>query len=89
MSPITPARVAGGRRAPPVCPTCHRFLTAKLACWRCCERLCRLCGNPTGSAFIATCWPCSYREDAGRAGQDKFSPRRGRRPDRQGLLWPA
>jgi hypothetical protein len=71
MSPTPLASLAGGRRVPRTCPTCRRFLTAKLICWQCCERLCRLCGNPTGSAFIETCWPCSYWQDAGReAGRD-------------------
>ncbi len=64
-------RGAAARAAPRACPTCHRFLTAKLVCWGCFDRLCRLCGHPTGSALIETCWPCSYREDADReAGKD-------------------
>jgi hypothetical protein len=66
------ASLAGGRKVLRTCPTCHRFLTAKLICWKCCERLCRVCGNPTGSAFIETCWPCSYWQDVGREAGREF-----------------
>lgn len=45
----------------PRCPTCRRVLDTKRCCWRCCERLCEACGRPTGSAFIATCWPCGSK----------------------------
>jgi hypothetical protein len=75
MPHVPLASPAGGSKVPRTCPTCHRFLTAKLICWKCCERLCRVCGNLTGSAFIETCRPCAYREDAGRqAGRQFASP---------------
>jgi hypothetical protein len=65
------ASLAGVRKVSWTCPTCPRFLTAKLICRQCCERLCRLRGNPTGSAFLETCWPWSYWQDAGRdAGRE-------------------
>src|SRR5262249_45341111 len=58
----------GGSRVPPTCPTCHGALTARLACWACCDRLCSRCGRPTGSAFIETGWPCWYHAPGGRGG---------------------
>ena len=58
---MSQAPIAGSWGTPAVCPTCQRPLTAKLICWACCDRLCRLCGQPTGSAFIETCWPCWFR----------------------------
>jgi hypothetical protein len=80
MSQIPLVSLAGGRKVSRTCPTCHRFLTAKLVCWKCCDRLCGVCGKPTGSAFIETCWRCWYQahgtpgtgeehpEKAGKAG---------------------
>jgi hypothetical protein len=35
-----------------------------LACWSCCDRLCRCCGRLTGSAFIEVCWPCWFQSTA-------------------------
>jgi hypothetical protein len=56
--------VESGGRVPPTCPTCHKPLTPKLACWSCCDRLCRYCGGQTGSAFIEVCWPCWFQMTA-------------------------
>jgi hypothetical protein len=56
-----------GHRVTPTCPTCHRFLDGKLACWHCCDRPCSRCGHSTGSAFIAMCWPCWFQ--AGQSQQ--------------------
>ncbi len=47
-------------QSPGSCPTCKGNLTDKLACWRCCDRLCRICGELTGSAFLETCWSCWF-----------------------------
>ncbi len=88
MSQVPLASLAGGRRTPPACPTCHRYLTAKLICWHCFDRLCRICGKPTGSACIETCWPCSYWEAATSEAEEEYFRRGDRRPDRQGQLWP-
>jgi hypothetical protein len=52
---------------PSRCPGCRKPLTAKLVCWTCCERLCGRCGRPTGSAFLAICWPCWFQTE-GRLG---------------------
>jgi hypothetical protein len=56
-----PPRVSG---APPHCPSCQKPLTAEYVCWGCCDRLCRCCGQLTGSAFIDICWPCWFRSAA-------------------------
>ena len=48
------------------CPTCRRPLDAKRACWHCCDRLCSVCGQLTGSAFIESCWSCWFQENGGR-----------------------
>jgi hypothetical protein len=60
--------VGGGAGVPAVCPDCDGPLTEGAVCWRCCDRLCGACGQPTGSAFISLCWPCSYRADAEKGG---------------------
>jgi hypothetical protein len=65
MSQFQAAGAPGSGLAPPVCPTCQGPLTTKLVCWACCERLCAACGQPTGSAFIELCWPCSYQVGGG------------------------
>jgi hypothetical protein len=52
---------------PSCCPACGKPLTARLECWACCERLCGGCGRPTGSAFLAICWPCWF-QTGGRPG---------------------
>ena len=44
-----------------LCPTCHGPLTEDLACWQCCDRLCRHCGQQTGTAFIGICWGCWFQ----------------------------
>jgi hypothetical protein len=49
------------------CPNCQAPLTDGTVCWRCCDRLCARCGQPTGSAFILFCWPCSCRLEAEEA----------------------
>jgi hypothetical protein len=67
MSQFQAASPAGGARRAPTCPTCQGPLTAKLICWRCCDRLCGACGRPTGSAFIELCWPCAFRDGGGEA----------------------
>ncbi len=55
----------GSGTSPKVCPNCGNPLNDKLICWTCCDRLCLDCGQMTGSAFINTCWPCSFaRENA-------------------------
>jgi hypothetical protein len=64
MSQLHAGDVSGAVLAPAVCPNCHGSLTARSICWKCCDRLCAGCGQPTGSAFIVFCWPCSYRESA-------------------------
>jgi len=48
----------------PRCPTCAKPLTDDLACWHCCDRLCRQCGQQTGTAFISICWACWFQETA-------------------------
>ena len=48
--------------SPPGCPQCQGPLDDRRRCWGCCERRCSGCGRPTGSAFIAFCWPCGLRE---------------------------
>jgi hypothetical protein len=53
--------VEGGSRDALTCPSCAKPLAANLACWSCCDRLCRRCGRQTGSAFIEMCWPCWYQ----------------------------
>ncbi len=40
-------------RLPCVCPAG--------VCWRCCNRPCEVCGQPTGSAFIRTCCGCGLK----------------------------
>src|SRR5262245_54468049 len=40
------------------CPNCRRPLDAIRACWRCCDRLCEVCGRLTGSAFLSLCLSC-------------------------------
>jgi hypothetical protein len=57
--PRAAAQAVGGLPGP--CPTCHKPLTAEAVCWACCDRLCRSCEQPTGSAFIDICWPCWFR----------------------------
>jgi hypothetical protein len=47
-----------GAAAPTPCQQCSRPMDAKRRCWRCCERLCEVCGRPTWTAFIALCRPC-------------------------------
>lgn len=58
-------------RAPPdatQCPHCRRPLDDERACWRCRERRCAGCNEPTGSPFRPRCWPCAYkRHQAGDA----------------------
>ncbi len=44
------------------CPTCHGALTEERACWHCCDRLCRHCGQQTGTAFIGICWACWFQD---------------------------
>jgi hypothetical protein len=51
----------GGDTTVSCCPTCARPFAAGPVCWGCCDRLCRLCGQQTGSAFIDICWPCWFR----------------------------
>ena len=42
------------------CQHCHKPLNGKGQCWKCCERLCRGCGQRwTSSAFIELCSACS------------------------------
>jgi hypothetical protein len=53
------------------CPTCDKPLTDELACWHCCDRLCRHCGQQTGTAFIGICWACWFQEARGFAGPDE------------------
>jgi hypothetical protein len=43
------------------CPSCDRPVAAERVCWPCCDRLCRVCGGQTGSAFIDVCWSCWFR----------------------------
>lgn len=50
--------VLAALRAAGPCPGCRRDRDAAGRCWRCCDRPCVMCGRPTGSAFIATCFPC-------------------------------
>jgi hypothetical protein len=69
MSHVPLVGLRGGGNVPRTCPTCRGLLTDKLVGWGCGERLCRRCGNPTGSEFIETCWPRSYWEDAGREAE--------------------
>jgi hypothetical protein len=48
---------------PPLrCPSCDKPLTHDLACWHCCDRLCRRCRQQTGTAFISICWACWFQE---------------------------
>lgn len=44
------------------CPSCDAFLSRDRTCWHCCDRLCRACDRPTGSAFIGVCWSCWFRD---------------------------
>jgi hypothetical protein len=48
-----------------ICPHCAGPLDAKGRCWKCCNRICSACGQPTGSAFIELCWPCGLRSREG------------------------
>ena len=48
------------------CDQCGRPLDSKRRCWRCCDRPCSACGRPTGTAFIALCWPCGLRDGTDR-----------------------
>jgi hypothetical protein len=73
--PVADPGAAAG--LPRLCPTCHGPLTAKLECWNCCDRLCRRCGQPTGSAFIEICWPCWFRADAGQEPAGSVGARAG------------
>jgi hypothetical protein len=61
------------------CEHCGRRLDDKRRCWRCCDRLCSVCGRATGSAFIELCWPCGLRyggphRDAERLGPGFVAP---------------
>jgi hypothetical protein len=53
---------SGPAPAPGSCPSCRRPLDAKARCWGCCNRACESCSRPTGSAFLALCLLCEYRE---------------------------
>jgi TubC N-terminal docking domain len=44
----------GAHRLPCCCPTA--------ICWRCCNRPCEGCGQPTGSAFIRNCFACGLTD---------------------------
>jgi hypothetical protein len=49
--PVTPLRHE--YRLPCACPAA--------VCWRCCNRPCEVCGKPTGSALIRTCYLCGLQ----------------------------
>jgi hypothetical protein len=44
----------------PTCPECNRPTDEKRRCWSCHNRGCKVCGRPTGSAFIAKCVCCGF-----------------------------
>jgi hypothetical protein len=67
MSQVHAGDLGGATARPAVCPNCERPLTDGVVCWRCCDRLCAGCGQPTGSAFILYCWPCAHRAESGEA----------------------
>jgi hypothetical protein len=46
------------------CRKCGRERDEKGRCWTCFDRPCVGCGRSTGSAFIATCFPCGNGPDA-------------------------
>jgi hypothetical protein len=41
------------------------MLDLKQTCWRCCDRLCRRCGQQTGSALVDICWSCWFQVRGG------------------------
>ncbi len=47
--------------SPPRCPKCEKVLDSKARCTECWDRICADCGQWTGTAFVARCWPCSFR----------------------------
>jgi hypothetical protein len=71
---MSQVQVAGTPEIAPVCPNCQRLLTEKLVCWGCCDRLCAGCGQPTGSAFIELCWPCSFGTAGGEGAAEQSTP---------------
>lgn len=46
-----------------LCPCGFAFADTREICWKCNSRPCQnlQCGKPTGSAFLAFCFPCDLR----------------------------
>ena len=51
------------------CNECGGLLDAKGCCWVCCDRLCEVCGQLTGSAFIRQCYTCAFQTEAGEVAR--------------------
>jgi hypothetical protein len=80
----TPKPVAKtGAEAACACPECARPLTAEGVCWHCCDRLCRVCGRTTGSAFIDICWACWFQEERQPKEAEPAAPRKASRRRRR------